>query len=510
MSTCSKKTNESEPIRAIRPIVGSMEQEQYDFVVIGAGLSGIDAAYRLKTTLPECTYTILEARDRIGGTWSFFNYPGIRADSALTVFGLPWRPWLEDKDMADGARIRQYIEDAARDEGIDKNIQLNHKLTAAHWASEDQQWTLHVNARGIQKQYRAHWVISCAGYYAYDKPFNAEIPGISNFKGMVVHPQFWPSDLGWADKKVVIIGSGASAITLLPNIAKTARRVTMLQRSPSYVLALPLVDPQGVWLRKHLPAWLANPINWWRAFLTEIIFVWFNLTFPNLGRKLLMYLMKEQLPKNVPVDVHFNPRYSPFEQRVGICPDGDFFKALYQDNCDIVTSTIRTVEEDGILTDAGDKLEADIIITATGLYVQLLGGVIPTVDGTPIDIGNSFAWRGMMLSGLPNMGTIIGSTITSWTPAADASVKMLIRVYKHMKMVGATSAVPVHNENLKQSKPVVNQSSTYFVKAEKRLPRATGKSPWYGRTSTVYDNLMLWVGSVTNGMIYVMPEKKNQ
>ncbi|EMR64608.1 putative fad dependent oxidoreductase protein [Eutypa lata UCREL1] len=294
-----------------------MEQEQYDFVVIGAGLSGIDAAYRLKTTLPECTYTILEARDRIGGTWSFFNYPGIRADSALTVFGLPWRPWLEDKDMADGARIRQYIEDAARDEGIDKNIQLNHKLTAAHWASEDQQWTLHVDARGIQKQYRAHWVISCAGYYAYDKLFNAEIPGIR--------------------------------------------------------------------------------------------------------RKLLMYLMKEQLPKNVPVDVHFNPRYSPFEQRVGICPDGDFFKALYQDNCDIVTSTIRTVEEDGILTDAGDKLEADIIITATGLYVQLLGG--------------------------------------------------------HMKMVGATSAVPVHNENLKQSKPVVNQSSTYFVKAEKRLPRATGKSP---------------------------------
>lgn len=500
--------------------------EEYDFVIIGAGLSGIDAAYRLKTTLPGCTYTVLEARDCLGGTWGFFRFPGIRSDSALTVFGLPWRPWLEDKDVADGAQILRYIESAARDEGIDKHIQLNHRVTAAHWRSDEQRWTLHVDhdAKGggsrdgggagvAKKQYRAHWVISCAGYYAYDKPLAAEIPGVSRFRGTVVHPQFWPADLDWADKKVVIIGSGATAVTLLPNIAKTAGHVTMLQRSPSYVLTIPSVDPLGVWLRRLLPAWLASPIIWWLAFLTETIFTGSGLAFPNLVRKLLMFLMREQLPSNVPVDVHFNPRYPPFEQRLCICPDGDFFKALHQDNCDIVTSHIRAVEEDGVLTEAGDKLEADIIITATGLYVQILGGVVPTVDGKPVDIPNSLAWRGMMLSGVPNIGTIIGSTVTSWTPAADVSIKMLIRIYKHMKKVGATSAMPFHDKQdleIKRSKPVVGHSSTYFVQAQKRLPRVTGKSPWYERTSTIYDNFILWFGSVTSGMVYVVPEKKTQ
>ncbi|RYP33449.1 hypothetical protein DL767_004727 [Monosporascus sp. MG133] len=488
--------------------------DEYDFVIIGAGLSGVDAAYRLKTMLPECSYTVLEARDQIGGTWSFFNFPGIRSDSQLTLFGLPWRPWLEEKDMADAALIRQYIQDAARDEGIDKKIQFSHRVTEAHWLSEEQQWTLVVgtgtNGGGPTKQYRARWVISCSGYYDYENPLKTEIPGIGNFKGTIAHPQFWPSDLDWSGKRVVIIGSGATAVTLLPSIAKTAGHVTMLQRSPSYVLTLPSVSPEGVWIKKYLPAWLAHPLNWWRCFLTETLFVWFNLTFPNLARRLHLFLMNKQLPADVPVDVHFNPRYKPFEQRLCICPDGDFFKALHQDNCAIVTSTIRAVEEDGIMIESGEKLDADIIITATGLHVQLLGGVIPTVDGKPVDIASSLAWRGMMLSGVPNLATIIGYTIQSWTLGADASIQMLIRVYKHMRRIGATSAVPVHEGDLTLSRPVVSHSSTYFVTAEKRLPRITGRSPWYGRKNPVYDRFMLWFGSITDGMMYVKPGKKNQ
>lgn len=413
--------------------------------------------------------------------------------------------------MADGALIQRYIEGAARDEGIDQKVQFGHKVTATEWRSDEQRWTVRVKAGGVRKQYQAHWVISCAGYYNYHKPLAAEIPGIERFQGVVAHPQFWPSDLDWSGKRVVIIGSGATAITLLPHIAKTAAHATMLQRSPSYVFSVPAVEPESVWLKKYLPARLAYPINWWRCFLTETLFIWFLVVFPNLGRKLLMSLMRQQLPKDIPVDIHFNPRYPPTEQRLCMCPDGDFFKALHQANCDIVTSPIRTVEANGILTETGEKLDADIIITATGLHVQILGGITPIVDGNPVDIGTSMAWRGVMLSGVPNAGTIMGYTVNTWTPGADAAVKMLIRVYKHMRDSGAASAVPVYDGgDLKQSRPVVGHSSTYFVKAQKRLPRITGKSPWYGRVNAVYDYFMLWFGSVTSGMTYVMPRKKDQ
>ena len=498
-------------LRIVFLICSEPLMEYHDFVIIGAGLSGIDAAYRLKTTLPECSYIILEARQLIGGTWDFFNYPGIRSDSDLLLYGLPWRLWSGKKGIADGASIRQYLEDAAHSEGIDEKIRFRHKVTAANWSSDAQQWTLDVDASGAKKQFRAHWVISCAGFYDYDTPLQTEISGIDNFRGTVVHPQFWPSDLDWSGKRVIIIGSGATAVTLLPELAKTAGHITMLQRSPSYVFSIASTSSEPRLLKRFLPAWLVMQIRWWLAFITETLFVQFLLKFPNMGRKLVMDSMRKQVPAKFPVDVHFNPRYFPFEQRLCLCPDGDFFQALHQDNCNVVTSSIQTVTEDGIMTESGEKLGADIIITATGLHFLLFGGLIPTLDGKPVDIGRSFAWRGLMLSGVPNMCWILGYTTGSWTAGADATIKMLIRVYKHMRKVGATSAVPDHDEeDLALSKPLMAHSSTYHVKAQGRLPRVKRESPWYGRSNAVFDNLMLWFGSVTTKMTYIIPGKKSQ
>ncbi|KAI1374344.1 FAD/NAD(P)-binding domain-containing protein [Hypoxylon crocopeplum] len=485
--------------------------DEYDFVLIGAGLSGVDAAYRLKTQLPDCSYTILEARDKIGGTWSFFNFPGIRSDSQLTLFGLPWRPWIHEKDIAEGHLIQEYIEDAARDEGIDKKIQFGHQVTGISWSSEEQRWTLTVRVEGLTKKCKAKFLVASSGYYDYTKPLQAEIPGIENFRGTVAHPQFWPQDLDYANKKVVIIGSGATAATMLPLVAKTASHVTMLQRSPSYVFSLPANSGVGTWIKRHFSEHVAHSINWWRCLIEEHIFVFFNLLFPNAARKLFMSLAKKQLPESVDVNVHFNPKYKPFDQRLCFCPDGDFFQALHQDNCDIATDHIEKVTEDGILTKSGVKLEADIIVTATGLHVQILGGITPIVDRQPIDVATCYNWRGVMLTGVPNAGAVMGYTTNSWTLGADASIKLIIKVWKHMKKVGATSVVPVREQDdLALSRPVVSHSSTYFVLAQNRLPRITGESPWYGRKNTVYDHLKLWFGSVTKGMRYTIPSKREQ
>ncbi|KAI0383658.1 FAD/NAD(P)-binding domain-containing protein [Hypomontagnella monticulosa] len=481
----------------------------YDFIIVGAGLSGIDAAYRLKTQLPDCSYTILEARDEIGGTWSFFKFPGVRSDSELTLFGLPWRPWIHDTDMAEARLIQEYIEDAARAEDIDEKIRFGHQVTGISWSSGEQRWTVAVTAHGSVQEYKARFLIACSGYYDYNKPLKAEIPGIENFQGVVAHPQFWPGDLDYADKKVVIIGSGATAITMLPVVAKTASHVTMLQRSPSYVLNLPLSSSVGEWVRRHFSERVAHTINWWRCFLQEHLFVYFCIFFPSVARKLIMQEMKEQLPENIDVNVHFNPKYNLFDQRPCICPDGDFFRALHQDNCDIVTDHIETVVADGIITKSGAKLEADIIVTATGLHVHIFGGITPIVDGQPVDVGTRYSWRGAMITGVPNAGAVIGYTKNSWTLGADASVKLLIKVWKHMTKIGATSVMPIHTRaDLPSSKPVVGHSSTYFVTAQGRLPRITGESPWYGRKNTIYDHLKLWFGSVTKGMQYTIPSKK--
>lgn len=516
----------------------------YDFIVVGAGLSGINSAYRLQTELPGARFTVLEGRARLGGTWSFFRFPGIRSDSNLAVFGFPWRPWRHDKDMAGADLILDYIEAAAHEQGIDRRIRFRRRVVSAAWSTPDQLWTLRVvepvdedddrhhdvavsgagNGDGGETttappatrttEYRTRFMLNCTGYYSYDRPRATAIPGLDGFAGRVAHPQFWPADLDYAGRRVVVVGSGATAITMVPVLARTAARVTMLQRSPSYVMSLPSVSPANAFLKRWLPPRLAHPVNWWRAFCMEQLFVLFSLAFPRASRRLLLAGVRKQLPARVSVDDHFTPRYAPFDQRLCLTPDNEFFKAFHRDNCDIVTDTIEAVTEDAILTTSGKRIEADIIVTATGLHVELLGGQVPLVDGVPVDISHEFVWRGAMLTGLPNAGSVTGYTTSSWTLGADACVKLLIRVYKRMQRLGATSVVPVLEASPDgkpapaPSKPVIGHSSTYFRDAEGRLPRITGASPWYGRVSPGYDTWQRWFGGLEKGLKYTIPEKK--
>lgn len=537
----------------------------YDFLVVGAGLSGINTAYRLQTELPEARFAVLEGRARLGGTWAFFRFPGIRSDSSLALFGFPWRPWRHDRDMAGAALILEYIEAAARERGLDRRVRFRRRVVAAAWSTPDQLWTLRVvepvdDGGGGKEttrtvEYRTRFMINCAGYYSYDRPRAAHIPGLDRFAGRVAHPQFWPADLDCAGRRVVVVGSGATAVTMVPVLARTAARVTMLQRSPSYVLSLPSRSPAHAWLKRWLPARLAHAVNWWRAFVAEQAFVLFSLTFPRAARRLLLAGARRQLPARVSVAEHFTPRYAPFDQRLCITPDGEFFRALHRDNCDIVTDTIDTVTEDAVLTASGKRIEADIIVTATGtflsplcflllsplcflllpplfpsspppttdpnsrppgLHVQLLGGQAPVVDGVPVDVAQQFVWRGAMLTGVPNAGAVVGYTTSSWTLGADACAKLLIRVYRRMQRKGATSVVPVLDAadaagpdgRPVVSRPVIGHSSTYFREAEGRMPRITGSSPWYGRVSPGFDAWQRWFGSLEKGLKYTIPEKK--
>jgi cation diffusion facilitator CzcD-associated flavoprotein CzcO len=485
-----------------------MEGEVFDFVVVGAGMSGINAGYRLKTRLPGYSYTILEAHDTLEGTWSYFKFPGVRSDSKLTSFGFPWRPRIHNKDIVQASLIIDYLQSAADDEGIDKNIQFGHKMISADWSSSDQLWTIRTDLKdGTTKTFRCTFVLNCTGYYSYEKPLKAEIPETDKFTGVVAHPQFWPESINLSGQ-VVLVGSGATAITMLPALAKTATHVTMLQRSPSHVFSIPSESAIGKLLKSWLPARVAHRLNWWQTFILGQLFVAFHFAYPKAARCLHMSLMKKQLPPSVPVSPHFDPRYAPMEQRLCMCPDGDFFKAFHRDNCDIATDTIDTLVEHGILTKSGRMLDADVIVTATGLHLVLFGGVIPTVGGTPLDIGKSYCWRGAMTTGLPNMRAVVGYTTSPWTLGADTNVKLLISVYKEMKRRGATSAMPVFDGDPADSKPMFDHSSTYFVSALDRLPVITGEAPWYGRISPSFDFWQRRFGSLTKGMRYTVPERK--
>jgi len=489
--------------------------ESYDIIIIGAGLSGINSAYRLQTELPGHTFVVLEARDCTGGTWAFWKYPGVRSDSSMGVFGFPWYPWPHDANMADAHLINAYLGDAAVSRGIDKKIRLRHRVSGMAWSSEEQRWTLTVDASASggaeTKKFDAKWVINCGGYYDYDKPLPAVIPGIEQFKGEVVHPQFWDDGIDYAGKRVVIIGSGATAITLLPALAETAASVTMLQRSPTFVFSLDGKDAVANFLRRWLPSSWAGSINWWKNMIVESLFLLFMSSCPNLGRKLVTSETRRRLPRDFDVDQHFNPRYNPLEQRLCLCPDGNFFKALHQPNCDIVTDTIDTVTETGILTSSGRTLDADMIVTATGLFLNLLSSIPVTVDGEAVDgtIGQRYCWNGGMLEGVPNTGVIAGYTTATWTPGADARVRMFIKVIRHMDSIGATSAMPFLDPEERKTlpkKPALTNSSTYIVHAKERLPLVADVGPWRNGSSWLADMWRVVFSSVTEGMRYTVPE----
>ncbi|KAH7326451.1 hypothetical protein B0I35DRAFT_405690 [Stachybotrys elegans] len=477
--------------------------EDHDLVILGAGLTGINAAHVFRRKFPHRKLTILEARDVIGGTWSFFRYPGFRSDSHITTFGLPWYPWTLPNKVALGPQIARYIEDASRADGSYDKILFKHRMVGCEWSSETHQWRIDVDVDGQPKVLTANVILSCTGYYSYERSFPVEIPGLEKFEGQVVHPQWWPEDLDYTGKRIVIVGSGATSVTLVPNLVDKAKQVTVLQRSPSYVAVINNRSRFDEMLRMLLPVVWVHWFCWVRDNIYEFLMINFMLSFPRAARALLRFEMKSELPKDIDVDVHFNPRYNPFDQRLCMSPEGDYFKALHRDNCDIVTDVVDAVTADGILLKSGRKLETDIIITATGLYFQLLGGVKPIVDGQEIDAGKHYSWRGCMLDSLPNMVFMMGYTTSTFTPGAAAMTQMAVRVVRHMEKKKATSVVPVIEKRKGMPQMLaVNTSSNYFVKAADRMPKVTNEGPWYGRKSLLHDAWALLFANMEDGLVY--------
>lgn len=479
----------------------------YDVVIVGAGVSGINAAYFIQTHHPSKSYTIIEARDNLGGTWDLFKYPGIRSDSDIHTFGYKWRPWDSDRTILDAGSILAYLKECAAQFKIDQKIQYRHRLLEADWTSKFQGWSLVLSCtegtKQIAKVIQCRWVIFASGYYDYDTPLQATIPGIENFKGTVVHPQFWPENLDYKDKDVVIIGSGATAVTLLPSIAKDAAHVTMLQRTPSYVVAQPEYDEFAKIVRKILPKSLALKLIRWKWVMLPHCFFKFCRAFPNASRKLIQWDAVKQLPAETPIDPHFNPPYGPWEQRLCLCPSGDFYAAIKSRTASVVTGRISQVTEDKIhLEDTKETLQPDIIVTATGLKLQVNGGASLSIDGQPFHVNTKCMWRGALVQDLPNAAAIIGYTNASWTLGADASMTVVTRVMSYMDAHNKSVVIPTVEGPLEQSR-LLNLNSTYINTAGGLLPRAGNRGPWKARDGYPKDVWIAKFASVTQELMYL-------
>ena len=476
----------------------------FDVVIVGAGISGVNAAYRIQSELPDASYSLLEARGSMGGTWDLFKYPGIRSDSDLHTFGFPWRPWKHPKAIADGQSILEYVKESASANGIDKKIQYNTKMINANWSSDQQRWQIEVNSNGEKRFIHARFLLLSTGYYDYDTPLRVDIPGIDSFQGTIIHPQFWPEGLDYAGKNIVIIGSGATAVTLLPILAERAEKVTMLQRSPGYILNQPAVDPLGQWAHKWLPAWLAFKLVRWKYLILPFLFFKFCRAFPMAARRGLRRRTKAELPSNVPHNPHFEPNYNPWEQRLCVCPDGDFYKSLRAGKADLVTDTIDRITEKAIHTKNGTVLTPDIIITATGLKIQIGGGAKMVVDGARVDVATRFLWKSIMLQDVPNMATVIGYTNASWTLGADATALSVCRLIKTMKKKNATSATPRAKDPEKLSVvSVLNLNSTYVEKGKGEMPKAATTAPWKPRSTYFADIYEARYGDIEQGLQFL-------
>jgi len=481
----------------------------YDFIVMGAGFAGINTSYLLKTEMPNSSFVVFENRERVGGTWDFWKYPGIRSDSFLALFGLTWHPWPHDMDFAEAHLIRDYLEDAVRVHGLEKNIRLSHRVNKAQWSSKEQRWTVTVTPAGGEPEvFKARYVLACTGYYDYETPLQADIPGLDQFKGEVIHPQFWTPDIQTQGKRIILIGSGATAVTLFPNLAKTASSVTMLQRSPSYVVSAASRDKLGLFLLRWLPTALAMSLNWYRVWAFETLHVWLMATFPTWGKKNVMKIMRRLVPPNIDVDVHFNPKYRPYEQRFCVCPDGDFFDALGQSNTSIVTDHIDTVTATGIKLKSGKFLEGDMIVTATGLKIQFLGNIPTFLDDKKITdkVGERFTWNGIMLDGVPNFGLVATYTEATAPPATWIRTRLFLKLVRHSQKIGALSFMPYLSSKDRRALPRTSSakiSSTYIVTAASKLPLSGDRTPWRSPRNYWQDWKVFKFGGVNNGVKYM-------
>lgn len=476
---------------------GELQAEHFDVLVVGAGLSGIGAGYHLQKHCPDKSYVILENRAAMGGTWDLFRYPGIRSDSDMYTLGYNFKPWTQQRAIADGPAIWKYVNETAQENGIDKHIRFQHRVTRCSWDSSQARWTVEAEHEGATKRFTANFVLMCAGYYKYEHGYLPDFKGMDRFKGPIIQPQLWPKYLDYTGKRVVIIGSGATAVTLVPAMTDKAAHVTMLQRTPTYMISMPAVDKLGLFLRSKFKPQMAYDINRGIRTVLQQFFFRSARSNPTAFKKRIMKPLAEQLPSET-IEKHFTPPYNPWEQRLCLVPDNDLFEAIRGGKASVVTDHIDTFTEKGIKLKSGEELEADIIVAATGLVLQTLGGSEVFVDGRKVDTGKTYAYKGAMYSDVPNLISVFGYTNASWTLRADLILEYACRMINYLDEYDLAQVTPrLRGEH--EDRPFVDFSSGYFERAKHVMPKQTTRAPWKQNQSYFHDIMDLRHGAIEDG-----------
>jgi monooxygenase len=474
--------------------------EHFDVVIVGAGLSGVGAGYYLQTAAPTRSYVILESREGMGGTWDLFRYPGVRSDSDMYTLGFRFRPWPEGKAIADGPSILKYIKETARAFGIDHNIRYQHRAVGAEWSSQTSTWLVDVETGPEKecKRFACNFLYLCTGYYDYESGYTPEWPDFATFRGSVIHPQKWPRDFDYTNKRVVVIGSGATAVTVVPAMTDKAAHVTMLQRSPTYIMARPSQDPIANWMPKWLPNKIAYAATRWKNVLVGMAFFGLSRKRPDTIRRYLMNAVRRELP-NYNVDKHFNPKYNPWDERLCLVPDADLFRAIREGRASIVTDHIKRFTKSGIELQSGEYLDADVIVTATGLVVKPAGGMRIVVDGRQVHLHDLMTYKGMMFSDVPNMAVALGYTNASWTLKCELTSEYVCRLLNYMERKRFSQCIPRRRDPSIKAEPILNFTSGYVQRALPSLPSQGSKRPWRLYQNYALDLVTMRYGRINDG-----------
>ena len=472
--------------------------ERFDVLVIGAGLSGVGGACHLLERCPNKTFAVLEGRDAMGGTWDLFRYPGVRSDSDMYTLGYRFRPWTDPKAIADGPAILKYIRDTALEHGVDKKVRYNHSVRRASWSTADSTWTVEAETENGLVKYACNFLYLCTGYYDYAAGYTPDWPGVERFRGTIIHPQKWPNDLDYADKRVIVIGSGATAVTLVPAMAERAAHVTMLQRSPSYVLSLPGEDRIANFLRPILPSRVTYALTRWKNVMLTMLFYTWARKWPESFKRMIARGVRTELGDEYDM-THFSPFYNPWDQRLCLVPDSDLFRVIHEGRATVVTDTIETFTETGVQLRSGKHLDADIIITATGLVLKLMAGLELVVDGKPVDLSKTLAYKGMMYSDVPNLASAFGYTNASWTLKCDLTSEYVCRLLNYMDRHGYAQCTARLNDPSIEPEPVIDFTSGYVQRALHALPKQGSKQPWRLHQNYIKDLSLLRFGKLEDG-----------
>ncbi len=477
--------------------------EKVDVLIVGAGISGIAAAYYLGERCPQLSWTIVEGRAAIGGTWDLFRYPGVRSDSDMYTLGYRFRPWSGEKAIADGSAILQYLKDTAREFGIDREIRFNHRVRRISWSSGAAEWTVDIERPPHDEplQIRCSFLFMCTGYYRYDRGYTPDWLGMEDFAGDIVHPQAWAADSEYAGKRVIVIGSGATAVTMAPALAERAGHVTVLQRSPSYVASIPARDPMAARLQKRLPFALAAWLMRWLQILRQRYYYRLARSKPQKARGMLLEGVRAALGPDYDIERHFTPRYNPWDERLCLAPDNDLFKAIKAGAVSMVTDRIERFVEAGILLESGELLPADVIVTATGLKMKLMHGVEIVVDGEKVELGDTLSYKGIMYSNIPNLASAFGYTNASWTLKAELICEYVCRLLNYMARRGYRQCRPRLDESEAETDPFIDFSSGYVKRALAGLPKQGKRRPWKIYQNYLKDLLMMRYGRLNDGVM---------